>query len=75
MFLEKILKMEENRETLDLMQLKKKLFSIRTKQQNCSQKKSEIKINKAKVVLNKSIYLGSSVLGMSKIVMYDCWFD
>ena len=35
----------------------------------------EIEINKAKVVTHKPVYFGPSVLGMSKVVMYECWYD
>ena len=35
----------------------------------------EIEINKTKAVMNEPVYLGPSVLGMSKIVMYECWYD
>ena len=34
-----------------------------------------IEIKKTKVKMNKSIYLGMSILDMSKILMYEFWYD
>ena len=36
---------------------------------------SIIKMNKTKVKMNKSIYLGLSILDISKILMYEFWYD
>ena len=36
---------------------------------------SIIKMNKMKVKMNKSIYLGLSILDISKILMYEFWYD
>ena len=36
---------------------------------------SIIEINKAKVKMNKPIYLGLSILDISKILMYEFWYD
>ena len=36
---------------------------------------SIIKINKTKVKMNKPIYLGLSILEISKILMYEFWYD
>ena len=36
---------------------------------------STIKMNKARVKLNKLIYLGLSILDISKILMYEFWYD
>ena len=32
-------------------------------------------MNKTKVKMNKSIYLGSSILEISKILVYEFWYD
>ena len=34
-----------------------------------------IEINKTKVNMNKPIYLGLPILDISKILMYECWYD
>ena len=36
---------------------------------------SIIKMNKTKVKMNKPIYLGLSILDISKILMYEFWYD
>ena len=36
---------------------------------------SKIKMNKTKVKTNKPIYLGLSILNISKILMYEFWYD
>ena len=36
---------------------------------------SIIEMNKTKVKMNKPIYLGLSILGISKILMYEFWYD
>ena len=36
---------------------------------------SIIEINKARVKMNKPIYLGLSILDISKILMYEFWYD
>ena len=36
---------------------------------------SIIEMNKTKVKMNKSIYLGLSILDVSKILMYEYWYD
>ena len=36
---------------------------------------SIIKMKKTKVKMNKPIYLGSSILEVSKILMYELWYD
>ena len=32
-------------------------------------------MNKTKVTMNKPIYLGLSILDISKILMYEFWYD
>ena len=32
-------------------------------------------MRKAQIFMNKSIYLGLSILELSKIVMYEFWYD
>ena len=34
-----------------------------------------IEMNKAKVKMNKPVYLGISILGISKTLMYEFWYD
>ena len=36
---------------------------------------SIIEMNKTRVKMNKPIYLGLSILDISKILMYECWYD
>ena len=36
---------------------------------------STIEMNKMKVKMNKPIYLGLSILDISKILMYEFWYD
>ena len=36
---------------------------------------SIIEINKTRVEVNKPIYLGLSILDISKILMYEFWYD
>ena len=36
---------------------------------------SVIEMNKTKVKMNKPIYLGLSILGISKLLMYEFWYD
>ena len=36
---------------------------------------SIIEMNKTKVKMNKPIYLGLSILGISKLLMYEFWYD
>ena len=43
---------------------------------NCiSENLSIIEMKKAKVKMNKPIYLGLSILDISKILMYEFWYD
>ena len=43
---------------------------------NCiSEDLSIIEMNKTKVKMNKPIYLGLSILDVSKILMYEFWYD
>ena len=34
-----------------------------------------IEIKKAKTLINKSVYLGLSILELSKILMHEFWYD
>ena len=35
----------------------------------------EIEMKKVKVKTNKPVYLGLSILEITKILMYECWYD
>ena len=34
-----------------------------------------IEMKNVKVKMHKAVYLGSSILEISKTVMYECWYD
>ena len=34
-----------------------------------------VEIKKTKVIMNKPVYLGISILGISKTLMYEFWYD
>ena len=34
-----------------------------------------IKMKKTKINMNKLVYLGMSILDISKMLMYKCWYD
>ena len=36
---------------------------------------SAIEIEKTKILMNKPVYLGISILELSKILMYEFWYD
>ena len=40
-----------------------------------SENLKEIKMKKTKIKINKPIYLGLSILEISKILMYEFWYD
>ena len=40
-----------------------------------SEKLLEIEMKKTEILMNKPIYLGISILELSKILMYDFWYD
>ena len=42
---------------------------------NVSEDLSIIEMNKMRVKMNKPIYLGLSILDISKILMYEFWYD
>ena len=54
-----------------------KLFSIRTKLSytKFTEKVLVIEIRKTQIPINKPVYLGLSILDLSKIVMYKFWYD
>ena len=81
-FLEKLWKMWENIEILNLSQLKgeeKKLFSIRTKllshKKIFHRKPIGNKNEKTQILMNIPICLGLSILDLSKTSMYEFWHD
>ena len=32
-------------------------------------------MRKTQIIMNKPVYLGLSILDLSKTVMYECWYD
>ena len=36
---------------------------------------SAIEMRKTQILMNKAVYLGFSILGLSKIVIYEFWYD
>ena len=36
---------------------------------------SAIEIEKTKILMNKPVYLGISILELSKVLMYEFWYD
>ena len=40
-----------------------------------SQNLFTIEMNKAEVIMNKSVYLSLLVLGISKVTMYENWYN
>ena len=58
--------------------LKKKLFSVRARLSHNKMVYKNllaIEMNKAKVKMNKSVYLVLSKLDISKTLMYEFWYD
>ena len=56
----------------------KELFSVRTKLsygKNFSLRFSAIDVKRTQIFLNKPIYLGESTLEISRIAMYEFWYD
>ena len=56
----------------------KKLFSIRTKFSYCKVLRRNllaIEMKKSQVLINKSVFLGLSILDVSNTVMYEFWYD
>ena len=78
-FLEKLWKMLENIEILNLASRKeKKLFDVRAKLSyykffhiNFISNRNE----KTKILVNKAVHLGLSILELRKIFMYEFWHD
>ena len=73
--------MSENIEILNLHNRKKnELFSIRTKYHTTKFFTEyllaiEMKKKKMQILINKPVYLGLSILELSKILMYEFWYD
>ena len=42
---------------------------------NCSDNLLAIEMKRRQILMNKLVYLGLSILGISKIVMHDFWYD
>ena len=56
----------------------KKLFSIRTTfsyYRFFHRKFLSIEMRKTQILMNKPVYLGLSMLDLSKIVMHEFWYD
>ena len=62
----KLMKMWENIEILNLWQQKGEFFT---------ENLLAIKMRKTQIIMNKTVYLGLSVLHLSKTVMYEFWYD
>ena len=73
-FLQKLLKMLEN---IDILSLLSKLFGVKTKLSCCKafHRKFIRNEKKTEIFMNKSVYLGLSILELSKILMYEFWYD
>ena len=57
---------------------KKELFSIRTKLSYYKvfhRKLLAIEMKKTEILMNKPVYLGLSILELSKILMYEFWYN
>ena len=71
--------MLENIEISNLQQQKKKkLFGVRTKlsyDKVFHRKFVGYRNEKTHILMNKFVYLGSSILDLSKIIMYQFWYD
>ena len=70
--------MWENIKILNLSQQKKKLFGFRTKlscYKNFHRKFVGYRNEKTQTIMNKPVFLGLSVLELSKILMYGFWYD
>ena len=58
--------------------MKKELFSIYTKlpyYKVFHKKLLAIEMRKTEILMNKPVYLGLSILELSKISMYEFWYD
>ena len=79
-FLGKLLKMRENIEILKLSQQKEE-ETIWCQNQTIiltkffTENLLALDIEKAKILMNKPVYLGLSILELSKILMYEFWYD
>ena len=77
--LEKLTNSRENIEILNLSQHKKDgLFGIRTKLSYYKvfhRTSISIRNKKNKILMIKLVYLGFSILELSKILMYQFWYD
>ena len=79
-FLEKIWKMWKNIEILNLSQEKKEetiWFSTKFSYYKLFHRKFITYRNekKSEILMNKPVYLGLSILELSKILMYEFWYD
>ena len=77
-FLEKLWKMWENIETLNLSRQKRN-YLISEPHYDATKFFTEnflaVKPRKTKVLMNKTVYLGLSILDLSKTVMYEFLYD
>ena len=79
LILERQWRLLESTEILDfLQQTKKKVFRVRAKLSHSkwfSKTLLGIEINKTNAKISKPIYLGLAMLGTSKTIMCEFWFD
>ena len=77
--LEKLWKMWENIEILDLPQPKKRSYSAFEPNYHTTKFFTEtlltIEMRKIQILMNMSVYLGSSILDLTETVMYEFWYD
>ena len=74
-FLEKLWKMLENIEILNLSQQKEEETVWCQSQIIILEHFLAIEMKKTEILMNKLVYLGLSILELSKILMHEFWYD